>query len=310
MLRRQFNWALCFLALAPYARPANISSRGPLFWLASRGKARVFVLGFGEANATDESWFTPSIRSAFRDSSELWLEVAPPEAPGSRSAVEKAEADAEYEKLAHESGRTFFDDLEPQVRERTLAYMAELGIKKESVETLHPWWAYYTINSAFWSRTKLPCEPVNVDEVLRKQATNQGKRVRFEMPSGLAFARFMAGMPDKAQSQYIEWLLDFLDEYKKGVLDTATSGWIAGNPVINQRSLDRMRTKMPELYQAMQVQRNTWWAHKIDELLATNDTYFVAVGELHVLGPDGIPSQLQRLRIVGPSGLRENPISR
>jgi hypothetical protein len=31
-----------------------------------------------------------------------------------------------------------------------------------------------------------------------------------------AFARFMTGIPDEAQSQYIEWLLDYFDDYKKG----------------------------------------------------------------------------------------------
>jgi hypothetical protein len=57
---------------------------------------------------------------------------------------------------------------------------------------------------------------------------------------------------NKAQSQYVEWLLDFLDDYKKG-LDTASFDWIGGKPVTGQRSLDRMRTKMPDLYQSMQV---------------------------------------------------------
>jgi uncharacterized protein YbaP (TraB family) len=234
------------------------------------------------------------------------LETAPPETPGSRDAAAKAKADDLYRKLSRESGRTFFDELEPRVRERTLTYMADLGIKKESVETLRPWAAYYTINAAFWSEMKLPYHPLNVDEVLRKMAIDQGKQVSYEMPSGEVFAQFMADMPDKAQSQYIEWLLDFFDDYKNG-LDASSFDWIAGQPLISQRSLDRMRTKMPELYQAMQVRRNTWWAHKIDALLTTNETYFVAVGELHVLGPDGIPSQLKRLRIVEPSGLRENP---
>jgi uncharacterized protein YbaP (TraB family) len=47
----------------------------------------------------------------------------------------------------------------------------------------------------------------------------------------------------------------------------------------------------------MQPQRNLWWARKIDELLKTPGTYFVAVGQLHVMGPDGIPRQLERLGI-------------
>ena len=63
------------------------------------------------------------------------------------------------------------------------------------------------------------------------------------------------------------------------------------------RSLDRMRTKTPELYQIMQPQRNSWWARKAYELLATGGTHFLAIGQLHVLGSDGVPRQLERLGV-------------
>jgi uncharacterized protein YbaP (TraB family) len=310
ILRRHFNLALGLLTLAPVAlcaRSADDSSRGPLFWRITRGKARVYLLGFGDAR--DESWFTPTIRKAFADSSELWLEVGHDEEGGSGDAVAKAREDAAYEQLSHESsGHTFFDDLAPDVRQRTLTYMADLGVTKESVEALRPWSAYYTINSAFWSRTKLPYQPVMVADVLRKLATGQHKTIGYEMPTGMSFARFMATMPDKAQSQYVGWLLDFFDDYRKGFNGDSWFDWAGGNPTINLRSLDRMRARAPDLYQCMQVQRNTWWARKIDQLLAAGGTRFVATGELHVLGPDGIPSQLERHGIVGPSGLKENPL--
>jgi len=277
-----------------------------LWWLIRRGNARVFLLGFGEGRANDESWFGPPIRKAFNDSSELWLEVAPAEPPGMRSAAEKAAADAAYERLAHESNRSFFAELTPSVRKRTLAYMSELGIQRQSVESLRPWWAYYTINAAFWSRMKLPYEPVNMDEVLRKMALSQGKRVSYEMPSGLAFAQFMAAMPDPAQSQYIEFLLDFLDDVRKG-MDAASFDWVTGHPLTSERALRRMRSRTPDLYRAMQIQRNGWWARKIGQLLTQGGTYFVAVGEMHILGRDGIPTQLTRSGIILPRELQENP---
>lgn len=303
MLRRDFNISLCLLALTPYLRASKSAPRGPLFWRITRGKGRVFLMGFGDAKTTDESWLTPAIQRAFRESSELWLEVAPPDISRGQDATSKAKADALYESLSHEPpGRTFFDELDPDVRTRTLACIAKLGVPNEKVEPLRPWSAYYAINSAFWSHKKLSYEPVQVDEVLRKLAVEQGKRVQFEMPSGVAFAQFMAAMPQKAQSQYIEWLLDFFED---GLDDAASFGWMQGDPVAN--GLDRMRAKMPQLYQAMQVQRNSWWAHKINDLLASAGAYFVAIGELHVLGPDGIPNQLRRRGIIRPSELRENP---
>ena len=67
--------------------------------------------------------------------------------------------------------------------------------------------------------------------------------------------------------------------------DKTPFDWEVGRPGDNLRNLDRMRTTMPDLYQSMQIQRNTWWAHKIDELLATDETYFIGIGELHVLAP-------------------------
>ena len=304
--RREFTWALALMPFAARVR-ASIPRRGPLFWQARRGKARVFLLAFGDAKADDQAWLTPAIRQAFNDSSELWLEVAPPEASAGRDAATKARDDAEYDRLSHAPpGHSFFDELEPRTRERLLPYMAELGVKREAIEPLRPWWAYYTINRAFWAKTKLPYESVNVDQVLWRLATDRGKSIHYENPDGVSFARHMAAMSAKAQSQYIEFLLNFLDDRNKR-LDGPPFDWEFGSTAVGTRSLTRMRTELPDLYQSIQVQRNVWWAHKIDELLSGDRKSFIGMGQLHCIGPDSIPSQLTRLKIVGPSQLRENP---
>ena len=88
---------------------ARVSKEQPL-QLFTRGHARVFVLGFGEAK--DESWATPQVRRAFEASSDLWLEVS--HDPGS-----EPDAAAKREQLTHNpDGRSFFDVLEPAVRVR------------------------------------------------------------------------------------------------------------------------------------------------------------------------------------------------
>ena len=286
MRRREFIVLAGCASLSAGAVGAPESSRGPIFWSMRRGNSRVFLFGFGEAK--DDSWLTPRIRQAFDSSMEVWLETAPPEAPppGQSPGPPK-----EFETLGREQGRTFFDALEPQVRDRASAYVTELGIDRATIEPLRPWLAYYKINAAFWSKTKQPFEMVNVEQVLGAMAKREGKSVRYEMPSIEAIVRFFASMPDKAQSQYVEWLLDFLDENKNGLTDDSFD-WIEGRQVT--RSLDRMRSRMPDLYRVMQVQRNEWWAGKIDELLAQPGPRFVGVGKLHTFGPHGIPSLLQQ----------------
>lgn len=299
MLRRTFSLAICSLSaltVAPsIAHSSDSPSRGPLFWLAKRNGARVFILGVGAAK--DRAWFTPSIQHALQMSAELWLETAPPEIMAK---------DAELmQRLGQDSNRTLFDALDPSVRRRTLAYVAELGIDRASIQAQRPWLAYFTINSAFWSKNSLPYKEVNVEEVLRNIAISDGKRVQYEMPSGEALARFMAAMPEKAQSQFLSSLLDTLDDHRQGRDSDSfrlSFGWLTGKP-----KPDNMSKQFPDLYSFMQVKRNEWWVRKIDHLLACQNTYFVATGYSHVLGPDGIPAQLQRRGVVAPSDLRENP---
>jgi uncharacterized protein YbaP (TraB family) len=43
------------------------------------------------------------------------------------------------------------------------------------------------------------------------------------------------------------------------------------------------------------VQRNAWWAQTIDRLLKGGGTHFLGIGQMHMLGPDGILRQLQRI---------------
>lgn len=190
-------------------------------------------------------------------------------------------------RLGYESGRTLLDVLEPAVRERTLAYAEELGMNIDSLRPMRPWRAYYAIVQAFWSKRPATHHQVDVDAVLGSMARAAGKQVGYEFPSSDPVTMLLALMPDAAQSQYIAWLLDFLDEYKEGRNDPAEAfRWIDGDPGDSPtRSLDRMRTRMPELYQVMQRQRNQWWARKVSELLGTKGTRFVAIRAAARHGP-------------------------
>jgi uncharacterized protein YbaP (TraB family) len=286
MLRRDFGIGMLSLVLARRARAAHHVPAGTPLQVFKRGHARVFLFGFGEAK--DDSWATPELRRAFRASSELWLEVS--HDPGS-----EPDAASKRERLTHDpDGRTFFEVLEPTVRARAKDYCAQLGIAPERISPQRPWSAFYMVNGAFWSRHKPSIETQLPDETLTKWAKDAGKPIRYEMPSQLDFARFMAAMPDAAQSQYMTFLFDFLDDQLAG-RSQDEFGWINGDTAVGERAVERMRTRTPDLYRIMQVQRNAWWARTIDRLLTSGGAHFVGVGQMHALGPDGIPSQLRRI---------------
>jgi uncharacterized protein len=287
MQRRTFGYGLLTLLLANRVLAAGEPTPRLPLRLFTRRTARVHVLGFGEAR--DESWATPEVRRAFQSSADLWLEVS--HDPGT-----EPDAAVKHEQLTHDTaGRTFFDVLEPDVRSRARDYCAQLDIPLEKIEKQRPWSAFYTINGAYWSRHKTSFEPQYPEETLSMWAQEQGTPVRYEMPSQLDFARFMAAMPDAAQSQYITFLLDFLDDQAAG-RNPGEFGWIQGDMSAGERAVERMRRRTPDLYRIMQAQRNAWWARTIDGLLDAGGTHFVGIGQMHVLGPDGIPAQLRKQR--------------
>ena len=287
MLRRDFGIGMVSAVFARHAVAAFEPVRGQPLHVFSRERACIYLLGFGEAK--DESWATPQVRRAFQESSDLWLEVS--HDPGS-----EPDAASKRELLTHDpNGRSFFDVLEPQVRVRAKVYCAQLGISLEDIAQQRPWSAFYSINGAYWSQHKESFEQQYPEEVLKKWAKAQGKAIRYEMASQLDFARFMAAMPDAAQSQYITFLLDFLDDQTAG-RNQGEVGWIKGDTSAGERAVERMRTRTPDLYRIMQVQRNAWWVQTIDRLLKNGGTHFIGIGQMHTLGPDGILEQLRRMQ--------------
>lgn len=286
MERRRFAQtmlALPFMANLGLAQESADRKSGPLFWKAGWSSSRVYLLGV--ASAPDRSWFTPTIEKAFESSSQLWLEVGPG-APGDdmRELVER---------YGRSPDKTFLEALEPHVRERASAYLKELQIPPDTVKNRRPWLAYYSLAMAFDARRAKETPIENPQVVLTQLARAAGKPIGYEFPSMTSLMSRLAQMSDRAQSQYIEWLLDYFDAHKRGELK-AEAEWVAGRP--NARSLDRMRT-MPDLYRVMQLDRNAAWATRIEDLLQTGKTHFVATGMLHMLGPDGIPEQLRRRKI-------------
>jgi uncharacterized protein YbaP (TraB family) len=290
--RRDFLSGLAALALSgctvKSSAPPGVRPGGPQFWLVQRGQARVYLLGTAEAK--DSSWLTASIENAWKESATLWVET-----PTDRGADTKI-----IEELGHSSTRTFLESLTPTLRPRADAYIAELGIDRASIQTMRPWLAYYTINAAFWTKYKQP-DLVYPDQILRERATQEAKQIRSEYPTREALLTSFASWSDELQSQWIELLLDFLDDQKAG-LNESGYGWVRGEP--STRALDRMRSKTPLLYQTIQARRNVWWARTIDELLGGTGVSFVLVGMNHAQGPDGIPQQLQRLKVATPIDVR------
>lgn len=293
--RREFMALTCFASIGMTLRAQTNPGEGhpdPILWLVERGRARVYLFGF--ADAKDRSWLTPKIEHAFDESQEIWFET-PGAAASSLTEAERKRQQEEDDRivpeLSHDNTRTLFDALGPGLGDRTLRMANELAVPKEQIEHLRPWFAYFILNSAFQRSVHREVSDFP-DRTLGERAAAAKKIVHTELATPADTTRWFAGLPDEAQREHMEDLLDYIDDEKAGINQSDYS-WITGHE--DTHTLDRMRTKRPAMYKAFQLDRNIQWANRIAGFLATEKTYFIAIGRNHTVGPDSIPVCLERI---------------
>ncbi|MGH9591693.1 MAG: TraB/GumN family protein, partial [Bryobacteraceae bacterium] len=131
------------------------------------------------------------------------------------------------------------------------------------------------------------------DVVLDREALAQGKPVRgFETPE--LQMQLFAAMPEDAQLALLRTSFADAGDAGKAKLDALARAWAAGDDAAAAVHLvAELKAKSPELYARMLVARNRAWIPQIQTMLKTPGVRMIAVGEGHLLGPDGVPALLK-----------------
>jgi uncharacterized protein YbaP (TraB family) len=105
---------------------------------------------------------------------------------------------------------------------------------------------------------------------------------------------FLDGMTLQAQR---EMLLSTLEESANigALMDEVLEAWHHGDVDSLASSMLEEISKNEELNKVLLVDRNANWVDSIRQLLDASDDYLVVVGALHLIGPLGLPRQLQGL---------------
>jgi uncharacterized protein len=276
-----------FLCLAPplllAAREVRVSARGPVMWLANRKDAQVYIFGVGDS--PDRKWLSQSIESAVTESQEVWGEAPVGPVTVSNEFVQK---------LGTRAQGSLFDDLSPEQSQRVLDFAAKLGVPRDQLQTMKPWWAARVLSFTFLAKQGAPAETSESPETaITGLAVKAGKQLKAEFANWGEFMRFFDEMSKPAQVEYLSYELDFVeagsDAYK-----TADDQWEQGDSSYFLKGVQDMKQRYPDLYRTLLIERNANWARRIDGFLSAGGKYFIVVGINHTLGPDSIERQLRK----------------
>ena len=281
--------AACLIAFT-----ARSAAADPTLWVVKGKDSTVYLLGTVHFLNAAQTWRTPAIDKAFRESSELWQEFPLPvtgkgSAPGFRPDESQRMAQLWTTLGTATEGPPLTSRLTPAEAAQLAAYVP---VPKERLDRMRPWMAAGLVGAAMLQKLGLSASS-GADYRLAEDAVDQGKIVRgFE-----TFEQQMHFFADLTPDEELGYLRYSIDDAAGGMarFEAIQRAWIAGDDAaVTKLVLDQMHTLSPVFYRRFAVERNQRWVSQIEAMLRTPGVRFVDVGDGHMMGPDGVPALLRK----------------
>lgn len=279
--RRRFTLiAAAALALAG-CRQAEVV-RPALWQVDGPHGERAWLFGTIHALPDPVDWRSARIEAALKGADRLLVEVADGNDPAKAAAV--------FKRLGTSPGlpplRTRIAPAARVAFDRLLAEQSALPDQFDGVET---WAAALGLNQLLMAKIQNDAKN-GIDRAL--QGDPLARRIdQFEglEPQLALFDR----LPEADQRALLESVIAGAADAPRETAALQTA-WKGGDTAAIAALDHKGMLADPDLRQLLLVDRNTAWTARLQALLNGGARPFVAVGALHLAGPDGLPAQLER----------------
>jgi len=188
-------------------------------------------------------------------------------------------------------GRTLDQVIAPEVYAEVKKRAEAAGLPMMAIQRMKPWLVAITMMAPTLQAAGFKPE-LGIDKHFFDRAKDSGmKRQGLET---MAFQlEQLDSMPAKLQEDLLKTTMEDLDKEVAGVKDMAQA-WSFGNVAAMEKMTLAEMKEAPELYQRMLVQRNLNWIPHVEACIKQNSSCFIVVGAAHLVGPDGLPTLLEK----------------
>jgi uncharacterized protein len=271
------RFCLFFLLLALATAPLHAAGLG---WAVSDADGnRIYLVG--TVHAADESFYPlpAAIETAFDDSAVLVMEIDP-------TALDPREMQSLVREHGMLGNRASLRDLVPEATwDLLVAHGRRNGLAPRQLARLRPWLATTTLVSAGLVAAGID-RAYGMEPHFTARAAERAMPLRaLETPTDQVMSLANLSMP--AQIAFLENSLVDEDEFAESVR-RILDGWRDGDVQGMADLLLATYEDHDELYETLINTRNRTWLPQVVAMLASGEAHFVAVGSLHLVGPDGL----------------------
>jgi uncharacterized protein YbaP (TraB family) len=261
----------------------------PAMWSVKGVHGTVYLFGSVHVMKPDVVWETAKVKEALKSSGVLYLEIADID-PESVKALQP---------MVMQMGVDMEHPLSTKISKEDVAAMDTavkgMGLPGESaLEPMKPWLAYLTL-SILPAMSSGYAADSGIDQKMLAEAKSEGKPVKgFETAEEQM--HFIADFPEAQQVVLLHETLLELPKSKEQ-MDEMVADWTHGDvDKIAALENGEMKTKHPDLYQKLLVDRNAHFADVLAGLLKDpgTGTVFVTIGAAHLAGPDSVQKMLEK----------------
>ena len=249
----------------------------------------VYLLGTIHAGKADLYPLPAIIEDSFKKADTLIEEVDISE-PAEAARVQQGL----IEDGSYANGDTITNHLSKATRSHLEAYLKKGGLPEPAIAHMRPWLVSMLVELVELKR--MGFDPsYGLDRHFLDEARQSHKPIGALEDAGFQLKLF-SSLPAELQDRLLLSSLVDAEQWADS-FDLLLRAWQSGDAAAMQEVITSDARKYPQLKPLMTKlldDRNTAMAAKIEQFLQTQESYFVAVGAGHLVGDQGILSQLRR----------------